>query len=152
MKLDRAAALRLKADLVSAAEEPFPTTKLFTLSDKGMRGMSAWLKALDPTVLDGTAFRRRDLCSRELLLLAIGHVAREHGAVLELDLPLTETRREAICRICLLDPAVLDHRIDQLLPIYPQFIAAGTQTGRYGRFLRFHNWPTLAALKLQAVM
>ncbi len=146
IRLDKSTTARLKADLVSAAAEQFPDAAALAFSDKSLRGIRHWLEPLDPPVLDGDEFRRRDLCSRELLLLALGQVAREDSSVLGTDLLLTSERREAVCRICLLEPSVLDRRLDQLLPVYPQLLAPGTRTGPYGRFIRLLALPTVEAI------
>lgn len=151
MRLDRPTAERLKADIEGLAEVQFPKARRLAFSDKSVRGIRRWLEPLDPPVLRGEEFRRRDLCSRELLLLALGQVAREDRSELSTDLLLTPARREAICQICLLEPAALDRRLDQLLPIYPQFLLPGTRTGPYGRFIRLLALPTVAMLPTGAV-
>jgi hypothetical protein len=146
VRLDKSMIARLRADLYSAAAEQFPGATALSFSDKSLRGIRRWLEPLDPPVLEGDEFRRRDLCSRELLLLAIGQVAREDGTVLGADLLLTPERREAVCRVCLLAPSALDRRLDQVLPVYPQILAPGTRTGPYGRFIRLLAPPTIEAL------
>jgi hypothetical protein len=136
----------LVADLLSRAAEPFPDAERIAFSAKSVLGMRKWLEPLDPPVLHPDGFRRRDVCSRELLLLAVGHLAWEEGTTLGIDLLLTPAQREAICRICLLEPTVLDRRLDQLMPTYPRIISPGTRTGPYGRFIRLHALPEIASL------
>ena len=136
---------RTVADLLDAAQTAFPGLRLAALSPKSVLGMRRWLDVLDPPVLSGDEFRRRQICSSELLLLSIGQVAREDGATLGVDLPLTPARREAICRLCLLEPAALDRALDRTLPAFPGFLAAGTRTGAYGRFIRLTSPPTIEA-------
>ncbi len=151
MHLDKPAIERLTADLEGMARVQFPEARALAFSDKSIRGIRRWLESLEPAVLQGEEFRRRDLCSRELLLLAIGQVAREDGSELGADLLLTPARREAICQICLLEPAALDRRLDQLLPVYSHVLVPGTRTGPYGRFIRFLALPTVATLHAGAV-
>lgn len=67
-------------------------------------------------------------------------------ADLSIDLLLTPDRRDAICRLCLLEPAALDKTLNWMLPLYPHIVVPGTTGGTYGRFLRFLRWPTLADL------
>ena len=133
------------ADLLSAAQEKFLAHQI-AFSSKSILGMRRWLEELDPPVMDGEVFRRREVCSRELLLLALGQVAREDGAELGADLLLTPERRKAICRICLLEPAALDRRLDHMLPSFPRLVAPGTRTGAYGRFVRLLAHPEITSL------
>ncbi len=137
---------RIVADLLSAAQEAFPSLQWAALSPKSVLGMTKWIEVLDPPVLEGNTFRRRQLCSPELLLLAIGQVAQGNGADLGVDLLLTPARRSAICRLCLLEPAGLDRQLDRMISAFPAFIAPGTRTGAYGRFVRLRDIPTVAAL------
>ena len=58
---------------------------------------------------------------------------------------MTPARREAICRLCLLEPATLDRALDRTIPAFPAFIEPGTRTGAYGRFVRLKSVPTIAA-------
>jgi hypothetical protein len=136
----------LVADILSAAPTAFPGASFLSFSGKSVLGMRRWLEPLDPAVLQGDEFRRREICSRELLLLAIGAIAGEDGAVLGTDLLLTPERRADICRICLIEPALLDRRLDQMIPTYPDFISPGTRAGTYGRFVRLHAQPEVRTL------
>lgn len=134
------------ADVLGAAAIQFPEAKRLSYRPDSVRGVRNWLKMLAPPVMHGDEFRRREVCSRELLLLAIGQVAREDGAAIGIDLLLTPERRAAICRICLLEPAVLDRRLDQMLPTFPHLIAPGTRAGPYGRFVRLLAEPDITSL------
>jgi len=129
-------------EINNAAYDLFEVSISF--SPKSIRGVRKWLEALHPPVIEGDVFKRRNFCSPELLLLAIGHVARQTEAELNIDLLLTMPRREAICRLCLLEPAALDRALNWMLPLYPAIVLPGTTAGTYGRFLRFLRWPTVA--------
>ena len=118
-----------------------------SISKDSLNGVVSWLSTLiPPVVADKVQFQRRSFCPPELLLLAASHSAKMSGADLNIDLLLTPQRRDAICRLCLLEPAALDKTLNWMLPLYPQIIQPGTTAGTYGRFLRFLKWPTLADL------
>ncbi len=141
---------RVVADLIYEAQSEFPDAQQISFSTKSILGFRKWLELLEPAVLCDGTFNRRDICSRELLLLALGQVARESGTQLGMDLLLTPERRSAISRICLLDPALLDRRLDQMMPSFPRLISHGTRTGSYGRFIRLRALPTIEMLAEQA--
>ena len=148
-----AAGLRetITSSLINLAEDE-PDIDLTTfrkqaasISKDSLNGVLHWLAALIPPVITrNSQFERRHFCSPELLLLAIGHVAQQTEAELGIDLLLTPPRRDAICRLCLLEPAALDRALNWMLPLYPAVVVPGTTAGTYGRFLRFLRWPTLA--------
>ncbi len=143
--LDAANRKQLVADVLSLAEAKFEGARP-AFSTKSVLGLRKWLEPLTPPVLENDCFHRRDLCSRELVLLAVGHVARESSAQLNTDLLLTPERREAVARLCLLEPSVLDRRLDQALAAFPHLAEAGTRTGSYGRFIRLREYPTVELL------
>jgi hypothetical protein len=114
-----------------------------SLSTNSLNGMNHWLRRLNPSVIDNDTFSIRTFCPPELLIMAIGFVSGELGSELGVDQLLSTERREAICRICLLDPNSLDRSIEWMLPLYPNVIEPGTHTGSYGRFIRLLHLPTL---------
>lgn len=114
-----------------------------SLSTDSLNGVLHWLRPLRPPVLAGDTFARRHFCPPELLLLALGDVALRTGGELNVDLLLTSTRRDLLCRICLLEPSALDRTLDWVLPLYPKTVEPGTRTGAYGRFVRLHKLPQL---------
>lgn len=148
-----AAGLRetITSSLINLAEDE-PDIDLTTfrkqaasISKDSLNGVLHWLAALVPPVINqNTLFERRTFCPPELLLLAVGHMARQTEGELGIDLLLTPPRREAVCRLCLLEPAALDRALNWMLPLYPTIVVPGTTAGTYGRFLRFLRWPTLA--------
>lgn len=117
-----------------------------SFSTKSVRGVRKWLEALSPPVLEENVLTRRSFCHPELTLLATAWVCQRSDADLGIDLLLTPARREAICRLCLLEPAALDRTLDWMLPSFAHIVVPGTTAGAYGRFLRFLKWPTLADL------
>jgi hypothetical protein len=117
-----------------------------SFSPKSIRGVRKWLEALMPPVIENDTFSRRYFCPPELTLLATGWVAQTMGGEISIDFLLTPERREAICRLCLLDPSALDKVLDWMLPIYPDVIQPGTSAGVYGRFLHFLKWPEMQDL------
>lgn len=121
-------------------------TGKISLSTSSLFGALNWLAALQPPVMNGQHFSRRFFCPTELMVLALGWVARTSGGEPGIDILLSPERRKALCQLCLLDPAALDRTIDWTLPLYYEFIRPGTRAGAYGRFIRFVRWPQLADL------
>lgn len=117
-----------------------------SFSTKSVRGVRKWLEVLSPPVLEENVLTRRSFCHPELMLLATAWACQRSDADLGIDLLLTPARREAICRLCLLEPAALDRTLDWMLPTFAHIVVPGTTAGAYGRFLRFLKWPTLADL------
>lgn len=121
-----------------------------SLSPDSLRGALHFLAALKPAVVDDNVFQRRHFCKPASVLLATAYVARETEASLGIDMLLTPERRDAICKLCLLEPATLDQTLDWMLPIYPEIVEPGTTSGIYGRFLRFIKWPAFEDLAIVA--
>jgi hypothetical protein len=117
-----------------------------SFSKKSVRGVRKWLEALTPPCIEERTFVKRRFCAPELMLLALGWVGRRTDGETGIDLLLTPDRREALCRICLLDPTALDRSLDYMLPIYPNVTREGTTAGVYGRFVRLIRWPEIADL------
>lgn len=134
----------ISEEVTNSALDVFEESVSF--SSKSMRGMRKWLEALSPPAIENNHFTRRSFCHPELLLLSTGYVAQSSEAELGIDMLLTPQRREAICRLCVLDPAALDRALDWMVPAYPAVVVPGTSSGTYGRFLRFHKWPGFADL------
>jgi hypothetical protein len=144
--LHGAGAQQLAADLVGSAQLAFPEAALPAISAKTIGGVRAWLAELDPPVLHAEQFSRRDVCSRELFALALGQLAHAHGAQLDVDLLLDAELRNDIARLCLIEPATFDRRLDQAVAAFPQALAPGSRAGAYGRFVRLHAFPTIELL------
>ncbi len=110
-----------------------------------MDGAREWLRNLAPAVIDtfgkkDEIFHRRVTCSAELFLLALSHSCQLGGSEIGMDVLLSSQKREAISRLCLLEPLQIDRMLDWVLPIFPQFVSQGTRTGSYGRFIRLHHF------------
>lgn len=117
-----------------------------SFSPKSIRGVRVWLEALTPPVIENNIFTRRSFCSPELALLAAGWVAQTMEGEIGIDFLMTPPRREAICRLCLIEPNTLDSVLDWMLPNYPEIVQPGTSAGVYGRYLRFLKWPEVTDL------
>lgn len=117
-----------------------------SFSPKSVRGVRKWIEALIPPVIENNIFTRRTFCSPELVLLATGWVAQQTEGEIGIDFLITPPRREAICRLCLLESNSLDNVLDWMVPNYPQVLQPGTTAGVYGRYLRFEKWPEMVDL------
>ncbi len=117
-----------------------------SLSKDSLSGIINWLQALTPPVVEHNVFTRRSFCPPELTLLAAGWVAQTTEGEPGIDFLITPPRREAICRLCLLEPNALDSVLDWMLPNYPHLVQPGTSAGVYGRYLRFLKWPEVTDL------
>jgi len=118
-----------------------------SLSKRSLTGIVNWLEVLIPPVIKSNTFTRRNFCPPELTLLAAGWIAQTMEGEIGIDFLITPPRREAICRLCLLEPNNLDKVLDWMLPNYPEIVQPGTSAGVYGRYLRFLKWPEIADLR-----
>lgn len=114
-----------------------------SLSKNSLVGVEHWLGKLSPEVLVGDQFEIRQYCSPELLLLALGYATEMTNAQVGIEQPLTDERREMLCRVCLIDDSVLNQMLEWLYPEYPDLVQPGTSTGRYGQFVRVMKLPNL---------
>jgi hypothetical protein len=142
---------RLVSEIIVQAETAFTELGFDSLdsvsfSGKSLRGARRWLDALMPTVIDKNVFVRRSFCPPELLLLAIGWVFQNEPDPIGVPLLLSRPQREAICRLCLLDPKYFDRTLDWLIPRYPKVIVSEDKAGFYGRSIRLRKLPELEDL------
>jgi hypothetical protein len=147
----KAEATTLVEEVVGASRHDFSAIDGYnpdrvSYSTKSVRGILAWLRALQPPVVVGNRFTRRQTCSAQLLVLALGEAARQIGLAPGSDMLLSQDRREAICRICLIDPGSLDRLLDWTLPQFPAIVAPGMRGGSYGRSIRLLTTPTVELL------
>ena len=112
-----------------------------SLSTNSLTGIYHWLKALNPPAIVEEKFLGGLFCSPELLLMAISLMSTNADINLDVDILLTPINRLEICRICLLQPEVLDGVLDWTISNYPLVIQPGTRTGSYGRFVRLLKQP-----------
>ncbi|MCX9078323.1 MAG: hypothetical protein OIN84_10140, partial [Candidatus Methanoperedens sp.] len=117
-----------------------------SLSVNSLSGVEHWLERLTPEAIIDKRYVLRHYCSPELLLMALGYITETTDAQLEIEQPLSEERRELLCRICLIDESALDQMLDWLYPEYPDCVQPGTRTGSYGRFVRVLRLPSLKDL------
>jgi len=137
------------SEIIVQAETNFEALELgeiagVSFSAKSIRGARRWLDALTPAVIENNVFARRTFCPPELLLLAIGWVFRDEPDPIDVPLLLTRLQRDAICRLCLLDPKFFDRTLDWLLPRFPKVILSEDKAGFYGRSIRLRKLPSLA--------
>lgn len=135
-------------ETINDAERAFGSLGIYDLTDvsfsrKSLSAIHLWLGDLRPPAVENSLFTRRAFCPPELLLLALGWVVGDEAADGS-DVLLSREKREAICRVCLLEPAALDGALDWMLPIFPNVVTPGTSAGFYGRFIRLLRQPTLA--------
>lgn len=148
INLDGAFLDRRVSEIVTQTEHYFRELGIVEFNEvsfgrKSITGFHKWLGALTPPVIDDNRFTRRSFCPPELLLLALGWVVGREGLP-ETDVLLSRETRDAVCRICLLEPTAFDRALDWMIPIFPAVIAPGTTAGFYGRFVRLHKLPELA--------
>ena len=125
------------------AEMGFSELDPASFGPKSLAAIHKWLSTLKPPVIENDTFNRRSFCPPELLLLALGWVVSREGLP-DTDVLLSRETRDAVCRVCLLEPTAFDRALDWMIPIFPHVIASGTSAGFYGRFVRFHKLPELA--------
>lgn len=144
---------KLYEDEVFGNNPSFDLAKL-SFSDKTVRGVLVWLEQLHPPAVQGErgkkVFARRSACSRELLLLGLGWVYRDalvqtgaDGQLNGVELALTRDRREALCQLCLLQPANLEPMLKAVISTYPAYVSEGTNSGALNVFLRLYRVPQL---------
>jgi len=114
-----------------------------SLSKSSLIGVEHWLAKLSPQVVANDQFEIRQYCPPELLLMALGYVTEMTNAQVGIEQPLTDERREILCRVCLIDDGVLNQMLEWLYPEYPDLVLPGTSTGRYGQFVRLLKLPSL---------
>lgn len=145
--VSRAELERTCVELVNAIESDPRFAQLvdggLSLSPDSLRGILSWLEALRPPVLEDGVFNRRDFCAPELILLALGYVMRDELDAIDVDILLSHSRRDDICKVCLLDPVAFDRTLDWAISMYPKIIVSSEEAGYYGRYVRLLKRPEL---------
>jgi hypothetical protein len=90
-----------------------------SFSRDSVTGILQWLEALDPSCLRFNAeekriFARRSVCPLDTLLLALQYLAHVPTLPPALQLQLTAPVRQAVSRLCLIDPESLDDLLPDL--------------------------------------
>lgn len=142
---------RLVSEVIDRAETTFTELGIenfdgVSFSGKSLRGARKWLEALTPSVIEKNTFTRRSFCPPELLLLGIGWIFRHERDPIGVPLLLSRPQREALCRLCLLDPKFFDRTLDWLIPRFPKVIQSEDKAGFYGRSIRLRKLPSLEDL------
>lgn len=117
-----------------------------SISPNTFNGIQHWLAMLTPPVIEMDLFSLRYFCPPELLLMALSYIAQQSSLDIGSELLLTSEKRDAICRLCLINPQALDRSLDWMLPLYPLIVQPGTRTGSYGRSVRLLRMPTIEDL------
>lgn len=136
-------------EIISLAHDTFAEMNVgafdeISFSRKSITGAHNWLKAVNPPVIENKeVFKRRAFCPPELLIMVIGYVLRNEDNITGIDILLTPEKRDAICRVCLLEPDAFDRALDWAIPIFSSVISPGTTAGFYGRFIRLNRLPSL---------
>ncbi len=112
-------------------------------SPKSIGGALIWLTELEPIVLDedGTRFMRRAFCPPELFALSVDFVYQTQEIDYGVNLLLNDERRDAICQVCLLDPASFDRVLEYAVAQF-DYLEQGTGGG-WGRYLILRRAPRL---------
>lgn len=152
LNLDHPARISLTQQITNQALADFHSLpnfapEKFSIGIQTMAGALKWLECLRPLVYKDEKFNRRSACSAELFLLALSQSYQNSKSAIGMDLLLAPQRRDEICKLCLLDPLYFDRMLDWVLPIYSQFLAQGTRSGSYGRFIRLLRFVTVEDLQ-----
>jgi hypothetical protein len=119
-----------------------------SLSGKSIRGVTVWLERLCPPALAEGQFAPRRDCPTELLLLALGWVYRDllppTRRISNVALALDSSNREALCRLCLLQPDALDPLLDQAIDRHRQYLTDDGRGAGGVRSVTLHRLPQLS--------
>jgi len=118
-----------------------------SFSTNSVNGVTIWLEALSPAVIcygdaqSKEMFTRRTFCPPELLVLGIDFVYQTQEVDYGANLLLSEERRDAICQVCLLEPAGFD-RVLEYAEAQFDYLEKGVGGG-WGRYLTLRRAPKL---------
>ena len=101
-------------DLRAFEEVVIPPNIGNAFSIKSIHDAYDWLRPLDPPVFENDAtFVQRPFCSTPLFAMGLGYIVRESefGDLVKID----DTRKQAVCRFCLIDETGFDLMLDEAL-------------------------------------
>ena len=104
-------------DLRASDAVVIPPTIGNAFSKKSIHDAYDWLLPLDPPVFEngeiGKGFVQRPFCSTPLFVMGLGYIVRESefGDLVKID----DTRKQAVCRFCLIDETGFDFMLDEAL-------------------------------------
>jgi hypothetical protein len=139
---------QLASQLADMACEEFGVSDV-SLSKDSVQGILNWLDELDPPVLEKrklakkevTFLTRRNFCPPETFVLAINHLYQRQEISYQSNLLLDSDKRDAICKVCMLEPSNFDATLDWACGQF-DFLNQGT-SGGWGRHVILARVPTL---------
>jgi hypothetical protein len=124
------------------AMEKFNTSRV-SFSKDSLRGILQWLAEVEPPVLDSKdkVFTRRTFCPPETFVLAADFLYRLEDADYQTNLLLDQDKRDAICKVCLLEPTAFDSAFDWAAG-QCDFLQRGT-SGGWGSYILLTRQPRI---------
>lgn len=112
-------------DLRASDEVVIPPDMGNAFSNKSINDAYDWLLPLDPPVLanggverkslKGATFAQRAFCSTLLFLMGLGYIVRETDTAFGDLVKIDDTRKQAVCRFCLISEIGFDLMLDEAL-------------------------------------
>lgn len=114
-----------------------------SVSPKSIGGASLWLDELVPEVIDPSTgqFSLRSFCAPELMAIAVDFVYRQSEMDYGTNLRLGDEQRDAICQVCLLEPAGFDRVLEYATAQF-DYLDKGIGGG-WGRYLTLYRGPSI---------
>jgi hypothetical protein len=139
---------QLASQLADVAREKFGISNV-SLSKDSVQGILNWLDELDPPVLrkgkldkkGTTSLTRRSFCPPETFVLAVDYFYQRQQVNYQTNLLLDSDKRDAICKVCLLEPSNFDATLDWACGQF-DFLNQGT-SGGWGRHVTLARAPAL---------
>ena len=112
-------------DLRASDEVVIPPDRGNAFSNKSINDAYDWLLPLDPPVLanggierkslKGATFAQRAFCSTLLFLMGLGYIVQESDTAFGNLVKIDDTRKQAVCRFCLISEISFDLMLDEAL-------------------------------------
>ena len=103
-------------DLRASDEVVIPPDIGNAFSNKSIQDAYDWLQPLDPPVFkNDETFAQRPFCSTPLFVMGLGYLVRESDTAFGALVKIDDTRKQAICRFCLIDETGFDLMLDEAL-------------------------------------